>query len=94
MCNWGEDAALRGLVPVKEGSSYHAYQAHGHGCRRYSEPDVHPRLCLNPYENCERNELSNAEAEVGGIEIAGELLGLLGVILSELVGPKRYYVGL
>lgn len=48
LCNGGEDAALRGLVPVKEGAGDKANEPHCHDSCRDAEADIHAGISLNP----------------------------------------------
>lgn len=93
LSNWSEDTSTGGFIHINKGTGNQADQAHSHGCSWDSETDIHPRMRLDPDKNCECNKLPHTEGEVGGIEVRGELLGLLGVLLSELVRPMRDYVG-
>lgn len=72
--DWSKDTPLWGLVSVEGHAGDEADESHCHGCGRHAEPDVHPRPCLDPDEERERDELADAEAEVGRVEVCRELL--------------------
>lgn len=84
-CYWFKDAALWVFVPVEEGTRDHDGKPHGHGTCRHTKPNVHSRPRLDPNEDSEGNELPYTEAEIGHVEVSGELLGLSRVIFPELV---------
>lgn len=94
LCNGGEDAALRGLIPVKEGARDQADQPHCHGSCRDSEADVHARMGLHPNKDSEGNKFTYGEGKVCSIEVGGEALGLFGAVPVELVSPMGNHVGL
>lgn len=47
LCNRGQDAALRRLVPIQKCGGDQADETHGHGGGRHAEADVHAGVCLD-----------------------------------------------
>jgi hypothetical protein len=88
------DAALRRFVAVEGGAGDEADKADAHGGGGDAEADVHPGPRLHPDEHGERHQLAHAEAEVGGVEVAGQPPGVAAAAPPELVGAVRDDVGL
>lgn len=89
-----EDASLRRLVTVEGSAGDEAEEADAHGGGGDPEPDAHPGTRLHPDEHGERHQLAHAEAEVRGVEVAGQPPGVAAAAPLELVGAVCDDVGL
>lgn len=93
MSNRGENASLRWLVSVIEGTGDQADESHSHDSRRDTEANIHSGVSLDPNEKREGDEFSDGEGEISSIEVGGEFLGLFRVICwVELVCSMSNHV--